>query len=209
MGKEDADGYVRVKIDVDTSHEKEIKRSLEDIQDDADNAKRKLDALKETGVDENAKAYRKAAEDLEKYNKEIDEYVRKQKEAETAAASRTKTTRTGDFDSISDQVEDYETRLRMLRNKGYGPGDEHFDELYIAWKNASMGIIQARKIPPRKKPPRFARSGYCYPQRFHISCTYSTSMSSNASSPFFASAFASPWRTKHIVTKLRAEKIAA
>lgn len=137
MGKEDADGYVRVKIDVDTSQEKKIKRSLEDIQDDADNAKRKLDALKETGVDENAKAYRKAAEDLEKYNKELDEYIRKQKEAETAAASRTKTTRTGDFDSISDQVEDYETRLRMLRNKGYGPGDEHFDELYIAWKNAA------------------------------------------------------------------------
>ena len=79
MGKENADGYVRVKIDVDTSQEKEIKRSLEDIQDDADNAKRKLDALKETGVDENAKAYRKAAEDLEKYNKELDEYIRKQK----------------------------------------------------------------------------------------------------------------------------------
>lgn len=137
MGKEDADGYVRVKIDVDTSHEKEIKRSLEDIQDDADNAKRKLDALKETGVDENAKAYRKAAEDLEKYNKELDEYIRKQKEAETAAASRAKAIQTGDFDSISDQVEDYETRLRMLRNKGYGPGDEHFDELYIAWKNAA------------------------------------------------------------------------
>ena len=67
----------------------------------------------------------------------------------------------------------------------------------------------AQNPPPCKKPPRFARSGYCYPQRFHISCTYSTSMSSNASSPFFASAFASPWRTKHIVTKLRAEKIAA
>ena len=67
----------------------------------------------------------------------------------------------------------------------------------------------AQNPSPRKKPPRFARSGYCYPQRFHISCTYSTSMSSNASSPFFASAFASPWRTKHIVTKLRAEKIAA
>ena len=67
----------------------------------------------------------------------------------------------------------------------------------------------AQNPSPRKKPPRFARSGYCYPQRFHISCTYSTSMSSNASSPFFASAFASPWRTKHIVTKLRVEKIAA
>ena len=67
----------------------------------------------------------------------------------------------------------------------------------------------AQNPPPCKKPPRFARSGYCYPQRFHISCTYSTSISSNASSPFFASAFASPWRTKHIVTKLRAEKIAA
>ena len=52
MGKEDADGYVRVKIDVDTSQEKEIKRSLEDIQDDADNAKRKLDALKDAGVDD-------------------------------------------------------------------------------------------------------------------------------------------------------------
>ena len=78
MGKEDADGYVRVKIDVDTSQEKEIKRSLEDIQDDADNAKRKLDALKEAGVDENVEAYRKAAADLEKYNKEIDECIRKQ-----------------------------------------------------------------------------------------------------------------------------------
>ncbi len=155
MGKEDADGYVRVKIDVDTSQEKEIKRSLEDIQDDADNAKRKLDALKETGVDENAKAYRKAAEDLEKYNKELDEYVRKQKEAETAAASRTKTTRTGDFDSISDRVEDYETRLRMLRNKGYGPGDKHFDELYVAWKNAADAekeyLVGLEKLTDRGK----------------------------------------------------------
>lgn len=137
MGKEDADGYVRVKIDVDTSQEKKIKRSLEDIQDDADNAKRKLDALKEAGVDENVEAYSKAAADLEKYNKEIDEYIRKQKEAEAAAASRAKATQTGDFDSISDQVEDYETRLRMLRDKGYGPGDGHFDELYVAWKNAA------------------------------------------------------------------------
>ena len=76
-------------------------------------------------------------------------------------------------------------------------------------ENRVYGHNSGVQNPPCKKPPRFARSGYCYPQRFHISCTYSTSMSSNASSPFFASAFASPWRTKHIVTKLRAEKIAA
>lgn len=133
MGKEDADGYVRIKLDVDTSHEKEIKRSLKNIQDDADSARRKLDALKQTGVDENTKSYREAAAELEKYNKELDEYNRKHKEDKAAV----KTPKTGDFDSISDQVEDYETRLRMLRNKGYGPGDEHFDELYIAWKNAS------------------------------------------------------------------------
>ena len=67
----------------------------------------------------------------------------------------------------------------------------------------------AQILPPFKKPPRFCAAVFCYPQRFHIISTYSTSMSSKASSPFFASAFASPWRTKHIVTKLRVEKIAA
>ena len=133
MAREDSDGYVRVRLDIDTSDEKKLERSLENIQDDADSAKRKLDALKQAGVDENAKSYREAAAELEKYNKELDEYNRKHKEDKTAA----KTPKTGDFDSISDQVEDYETRLRMLRDKGYGPGDEHFDELYIAWKNAS------------------------------------------------------------------------
>lgn len=137
MGKENADGYVRVKIDVDTSHEKEIKRSLKNIQDDADSARRKLDALKQAGVDENAKSYRETAAELEKYNKELDEYIRKHKEAGVADKVKTNTTNSGNFDSISDQLEDYETRLKMLRNKGYGPGDEHFDELYIAWKNAS------------------------------------------------------------------------
>lgn len=133
MAREDSDGYVRVRLDIDTSDEKKLERSLENIQDDADSAKRKLNALKQAGVDENAKSYREAAAELEKYNKELDEYNRKHKEDKTAA----KTPKTGDFDSISDQVEDYETRLRMLRDKGYGPGDEHFDELYIAWKNAS------------------------------------------------------------------------
>lgn len=98
MAREDSDGYVRVRLDIDTSDEKKLERSLENIQDDADSAKRKLDELKK---------------------------------------AKPNTPKTGDFDSISDQVEDYETRLKMLRNKGYGPGDEHFDELYIAWKNAS------------------------------------------------------------------------
>ena len=134
---EKSDGSIRIKIDVDTSGEKEIGRSLENIQDDADNAKRKLDALKQTGVDENAKSFKEAAAELEKYNKELDEYLRKQKEATNSKVVKPiKVSDTGSFDSISDQVEDYETRLKMLRNKGYGPGDAHFDELYIAWKNA-------------------------------------------------------------------------
>ena len=81
---------------------------------------------------------------------------------------------------------------------------------FIVAEGASAGANQAHKILPHfKKPPRFARSGFRYPQNFHLLFTYSTSMFSNASSPFFASAFASPWRTKHIVTKLRVEKIAA
>lgn len=138
MGREDADGYVRIKLDIDTTEDKKIERSLKDIQDDADSAKRKLDALKQTGVDESTKPFRDAKAELEKYNSELDEYIRKQKEAAQAAGeTKTKASATGNFDSISDQVEDYETRLKMLRNKGYGPGDEHFDELYIAWKNAA------------------------------------------------------------------------
>lgn len=138
MGREDADGYVRIKLDIDTTEDKKIERSLKDIQDDADSAKRKLDALKQTGVDESTRSFRDAKAELEKYNSELDEYIRKQKEAAQAAGeTKTKASATGNFDSISDQVEDYETRLKMLRNKGYGPGDEHFDELYIAWKNAA------------------------------------------------------------------------
>ena len=134
MGREDADGYVRIKLDIDTTEDKKIERSLKDIQDDADSAKRKLDALKQTGVDESTRSFRDAKAELEKYNRELDEYIRKQKEA---GETKTKASATGNFGSISDQVEDYETRLKMLRNKGYGPGDEHFDELYIAWKNAA------------------------------------------------------------------------
>lgn len=138
MGREDADGYVRIKLDIDTTEDKKIERSLKDIQDDADSAKRKLDALQQTGVDESTRSFRDAKAELEKYNSELDEYIRKQKEAAQAAGeTKTKASATGNFDSISDQVEDYETRLKMLRNKGYGPGDEHFDELYIAWKNAA------------------------------------------------------------------------
>lgn len=40
------------------------------------------------------------------------------------------------FGNLSDVAEDYETRLKQLRNKGFGPGNKEFDELYIAWKNS-------------------------------------------------------------------------
>lgn len=153
MGK-DADGYVRVKLDIDTDDEKKLNSSLDDIQENAESAKRKLDALKDAGVDESAPAYREAAEELEKYNKQLEKYLKAKKEAKSvqepakeitaeqpdtgvAEAKEPAKVKEGNFDSISDQVEDYETRLKMLRNKGFGPGDEHFDELYIAWKNAS------------------------------------------------------------------------
>ena len=43
----------------------------------------------------------------------------------------------GTFDNLSDAAEDYKTRLKDLRNKGFGPGDEKFDNLYVAWKNAA------------------------------------------------------------------------
>ena len=56
MAREDADGYVRIKLDIDTTEDKKIERSLKDIQDDADSAKRKLDALKQTGVDESTRS---------------------------------------------------------------------------------------------------------------------------------------------------------
>ncbi len=155
MGREDADGYVRIKLDVDTSDASQVEKALKDTEEYAKIAKRKLDALKDAGIDESAQAYREAAADLEKYNKQLEKY--RQAKGEAAKAPELDVTvkkdldevkklapknalnlkNTGDFDSISDQVEDYETRLRMLRNKGYGPGDEHFDELYIAWKNAS------------------------------------------------------------------------
>ena len=38
MAREDSDGYVRVRLDIDTSDEKKLERSLENIQDDADSA---------------------------------------------------------------------------------------------------------------------------------------------------------------------------
>lgn len=43
----------------------------------------------------------------------------------------------GNFSSLSDVTEDYATRLKALRDKGFGLGDENYDKLYIAWRNAS------------------------------------------------------------------------
>lgn len=52
------------------------------------------------------------------------------------SAKRTKKNIEGDFSSLSDVVEDYATRLKDLRDKGFGVGDKNYDDLYVAWKNA-------------------------------------------------------------------------
>lgn len=66
--------------------------------------------------------------DLLKVKKTFD-YIEK-------SADRAKKSIEGDFNSLSDVVEDYATRLKDLRSKGFGLGDKKYDDLYIAWKNA-------------------------------------------------------------------------
>lgn len=48
----------------------------------------------------------------------------------------------GSWNSLLHVVEDYKTRLRDLADKGYGPGDKIYDEVYIGWQNAEYALKQ-------------------------------------------------------------------
>lgn len=51
----------------------------------------------------------------------------------------------GSWDSLSAKAEDYKTRLRALEDKGFGFGDEKYDDLYIAWQNAERAVKKYRE----------------------------------------------------------------
>lgn len=136
----DYDTSIRVSTKVDNSGLKDTEKEIEDIKDRLESAKKRADALEDAGAID-TEAYKEAKRDVEKWTEALDKNIVKQKEAAKAALDVSQTsmaTKTrGDFNSLSDVVEDYETRLKYLRDQGLGLGDEEYDKLYIAWKNAS------------------------------------------------------------------------
>lgn len=140
----DYDTSVRVVTKVDNSGLHETEKGIEKIKDRLEEAKKRAEALGEAGAID-TQAYKEAQKDVEKWNEALDKNIAKQKEAAKAAAEIPQTSDVqdstpqtkGDFSSLSDTVEDYETRLRHLRDQGIGFGDKEYDDLYVAWKNAA------------------------------------------------------------------------
>lgn len=137
------DTSVRVVTKVDNSGLQETEKGIEQIKDRLEEAKKKAEALEEAGTVD-TQAYRDAKKDVEKWNDVLDKNIAKQKEVAKAVTETTSSSSSqvsvpqtkGDFSSLSDTVEDYETRLKHLRDQGFGFGDKKYDELYVAWKNA-------------------------------------------------------------------------
>lgn len=135
----DYDTSIRVTTKVDNSGLEDTERSIDDIKGRLEDAKKKAEALEEAGAVD-TQAYQEAKKDIEKWNEALDKNIAKQKEVAKAVSETPKTgvpQTKGDFSSLSDTVEDYETRLKGLRDQGLGFGDKEYDDLYVAWKNAS------------------------------------------------------------------------
>ncbi len=139
----DYDTSIRVKVKTDNSALEDTERGIDEVKERLEEAKKKADALEDAGAI-NTEAYKEAKSDVEKWTAALDKNIQKQKEAAKAVTetpdsdvSGSVPQTKGDFSSISDEVEDYATRLKYLRDQGLGFGDEEYDQLYIAWKNAS------------------------------------------------------------------------
>lgn len=56
----------------------------------------------------------------------------------------------GSWDSLTHKAEDYKTRLKALEDKGFGFGDENYDEMYIAWQNAEHALKKYKETLNQK-----------------------------------------------------------
>lgn len=84
--------------------------------------------------------------DLKKLETEIQGTAKKMSEGMEEAgraadnAQRRMKQQEGSWDSLTHKAEDYKTRLKDMENKGFGLGDEKYDEMYIAWQNAENAL---------------------------------------------------------------------
>ena len=132
------DTSIRVNTKVDNSGLKDTEKEIDEITKRLEIAREKADALADAGAID-SDAYKEAKQEVDKLTDALEKSIEKQKElvSESQKPLGAKKKTKGDFSSLSDVTEDYASRLKYLRDQGLGFGDEEYDNLYIAWKNAA------------------------------------------------------------------------
>lgn len=128
-----------------------------------DAAREKLQSMDASGIDHSSKEYKEAERDLnhvidayERYREVIDEFDSYTKTAfdgfkklrdETEKYINTSDTQAESTDEVSQHlnilridVEEYAKALKELHNQGKFFGDEEYDKIYLAWKNATDAV---------------------------------------------------------------------
>lgn len=105
-----------------------IEHSLSDIEKGIETAETKMKSLEALGVPKTSQLYRSAAKDLARWNAEL----------KAVKGSQKKSTEefTGHLNLMRVDVEEFANTLKELEKQGKYFGDEDYDRVYLAWKNA-------------------------------------------------------------------------
>ena len=122
------DGSIRINTKIETSG---IKKDVAEIQKEIENLKDAQKSFLEAGGSKTSPAYIEYAKSLEKAQKEFETFGNTQPDIEFNLEH---------WNMLKVDVDEYAKTLKELESQGKYFGDEDFDQVYLAWKNASDAV---------------------------------------------------------------------
>lgn len=122
------DGSIRINTKIETSG---IKKDVAEIQKEIENLKDAQKSFLEAGGSKISPVYIEYAKSLEKAQKELEACSNTQLGIESQDEH---------WNMLKVDVDEYAKTLKELESQGKYFGDEDFDQVYLAWKNASDAV---------------------------------------------------------------------
>lgn len=122
------DGSIRINTKIETSG---IKKDVAEIQKEIENLKDAQKSFLEAGGSKTSPVYAEYTKSLEKVQKKLEALENTQRDIES---------RDEHWNLLKVDVEEYAKALKELESQGKYFGDEDFDQVYLAWRNASDAV---------------------------------------------------------------------
>lgn len=140
------DGSIRIGTGIDVSGFKEgekkieaearnlaksVSSSISDIEKNIENLKNAQKNLLEAGGSEKSSKYQEYAKDIQRLQERLESLQNAQRKTEIKDSH---------FNQLKVDVEEYANSLKELQSQGQFFGDEDYDKVYVAWKNATDAV---------------------------------------------------------------------